>query len=384
MHSTIQPPVTTESAPETHARIDLAAISENASVLASAARGTPVMAVVKANAYGHGLVPAARAALAGGADRLGVNQVDEALELRRAGITGPILAWLPWRQADCDAAVPAGVEVGVDTPWRLDLAAAAGARHGRPARVHLEADTGMSRGGATRDDWPQLVEAARRAQAAGRVAVTGIFSHFACADVPGHPSVTAQLSAFDDAVRYAAGSGVEPEIRHIANSAALFSLPESRYDLVRTGMALYGLDPLNGDAEPRLRPAMSLRSAVVVVKRIPAGAGVMYGLTYRAATDTTVAVVPVGYVDGLPRAAGTAGAEPLVGGAARPIAGVVGMEETVIDVGDDMPSIGDEVVLFGPGDDGEPTVVELARRTGTVPAEIVSRVPASLPRIYRS
>lgn len=384
MHSTIQPPVTTESAPETHARIDLSAITENASALVSAAGGTPVMAVVKANGYGHGLVPAARAALAGGAHRLGVNQVDEALELRRANVTAPVLAWLPWRQGDFEAAVPADVEIGVDTPWRLDLAAAAGARHGQPARIHLEVDTGMSRGGATRDDWPQLVEAARRAQAAGHVTVTGIFSHFACADAPGDPSIAGQLGQFDDAVRYAAGSGVEPEMRHIANSAALFSLPESRYDLVRTGMALYGLDPFDGTVGPTVRPAMSLRSAVVVVKRIRAGAGVMYGLTYRAEKDTTVAVVPVGYVDGLTRAAGTAGVEPLVGGRPRPIAGVVGMEETVIDVGDDMPSIGDEVILFGPGDDGEPTVVDLARRTGTVPAEIVSRVPASLPRIYRS
>jgi alanine racemase len=368
----------------THARIDLGAISANTSMLASVARGTPVMAVVKSNAYGHGLVPAAQAALEGGASRLGVAQIEDALALRRAGITAPILASLPWPQADYDAAVLADVELGVDAPWRLDSMTAAAERNGRPVRVHLEVDTGMSRGGATRDDWPLLVEATRRAQAAGRATVVGVFSHFACSDIPGDPSIAAQVGAFDEAVGYAAAAGVEPELRHLANSAALLTLPETHYDLVRTGLALYGLSPVETLGDCGLRPAMSLRSTVAVVKRIPAGTGVMYGLTYRAPADTTVAVVPVGYADGLPRAAGTAGVEVLVAGRRHRIAGVVGMEQTVLDVGQDLPSPGQEVVLFGPGDDGELTVIELARRLRMLPAEIIARIPASLPRIYES
>jgi len=387
MHSIIGRTEMTDVAHGTYARIDLAAISANTSLLVSAAAGTPVMAVVKSNAYGHGLVPTARATLDGGASRLGMAQVEDALTLRQAGVDAPILAWLPWRQADYDAAVLADVELGVEAPWRLALMAEAAERNGRPVRVHLEVDTGLSRGGATRDDWPQLVEAARRAQAAGHVTVTGVFSHFACADVPGDPSIAAQLSAFDDAVRYATASGVEPELRHLASSAALLTVPESRYDLVRAGLALYGLSPLEagGDfGDFGLRPAMSLRSTVAVAKRIPAGTGVMYGLTYRVPSDSTIVVVPVGYADGLPRAAGTAGVELLVAGRRHRIAGVVGMEQTVLDVGQDLPSPGEEVVLFGPGDEGELTLAELAGQLDMLPAEILARIPAALPRIYES
>ncbi|MCW2903311.1 MAG: alanine racemase [Streptosporangiaceae bacterium] len=384
MDSMIRRTGTTDVAQGTHARIDLAAISANTSILASAAKGTPVMAVVKSNAYGHGLVPAARAALAGGASRLGVAHLEDALALRRADITAPILAWLPLCQADYDAAILADIELGVETPWRLALITEAAERNCYPARVHLEVDTGMSRGGATRGDWPLLVEAARRAQGAGRITVTGVFSHFACSDIPGHPSITAQLDAFEEAVGYAAAAGVEPELRHLANSAALLTLPETHYDLVRTGLAVYGLNPVEALGDFGLRPAMTLCSTVAAVKRIPAGTGVMYGLTYRAPADTTVAVVPVGYADGLPRGAGTAGIELVVAGRRHRIAGVVGMEQTVLDVGQDLPSPGEEVVLFGPGDDGELTVVELARRLDMVPAEIVARIPATIPRIYES
>jgi alanine racemase len=365
----------------TYARIDLAAISSNTAAMA-AAGGVPLMAVVKSNAYGHGLVPAARAALDGGARRLGVAQLDDALALRRAGVGAPILAWLPWRRADYDAAVLADVELGVEAPWRLDLVAEAAARNGRPARVHLEVDTGLSRGGATADDWPLLVQAARAAQAAGRVRVTGVFSQLACAEVPGHPSISMQLGAFDEALGYASAAGLEPEVRHIANSAAALTLPESRYDLVRAGLTLYGVSPVEPVGE--LIPAMTLCSTVATVKRIPAGAGVMYGLTYRVPVDSTVVVVPVGYADGLPRAAGTAGVELLVAGRPRPIAGVVGMEQTVLDAGQDLPSPGDEVIVFGTGADGEPTVAELARRLRMLPAEILSGIPATIPRVYAS
>ncbi|GAB3976022.1 alanine racemase [Actinoallomurus acanthiterrae] len=383
MHSIIRD-AATDVAEGTHARIDLAAISANTGVVASAAGGTPVMAVVKANAYGHGLVPAARAALAGGASRLGVAQLDEALALRRADVSAPILAWLPWRWTDYDAAVLADIELGVDTPLRLALIAEAADRNRRTARVHLEIDTGLSRGGALRDDWPQLVEAACRAQAAGQVTVTGIFSHLACSYIPREPSIAAQLAAFEEAIGYAAGAGVEPELRHIASSAAAFTLPESRYDLVRTGIALYGLSQVETPLTLELRPAMSLRSTVVMVKRVPAGTGVMYGLDYRVRTDSTLVLVPFGYAGGLPRAAAAAGVELLVGGRRHRIAGVLGLEQSVLDVGQDYPRLGEEVVLWGPGDDGELTVAEVARRLDMVPLDILANVPATLPRVYES
>jgi alanine racemase len=382
MDSLIRHPDAARIAQGTHARIDLAAISANTATMVSNAGGTPVMAVVKSNAYGHGLVPSARAALAGGASRLGVAVIEEALTLRRAGIAEPILAWLPIHQADYDDAIMADVELGVETPWRLDAIAEAARRTGRRARVHLEIDTGMSRGGATNDDWAMLVESARDTLASGHLAVTGIFSHFACSDTPGHPSIALQLKAFAEAVAYAEASGVQPELRHVSNTAAVLTLPEARYDLVRSGLALYGLNEVEALGDAGLRPAMTLRSRVGVVKRIPAGTGVMYGLTYRAPTDTNVAVIPIGYADGLIRNSSAAGVELVVGGRRHPIVGVVGMEQTVLDVGQDLPSPNDEVVVFGPGDHGELTVSEFAHLLGTVPAEIVARVPASLPRIY--
>jgi alanine racemase len=183
-------------------------------------------------------------------------------------------------------------------------------------------------------------------------------------------------------VAYAESSGVQPELRHVSNTAAVLTLPEARYDLVRSGLALYGLNEVESLGDAGLRPAMTLRSRVGVVKRIPAGTGVMYGLTYRAPTDTNVAVIPIGYADGLIRNSSAAGVELVVGGRRHPIVGVVGMEQTVLDVGQDLPSPNDEVVVFGPGDHGELTVSEFAHLLGTVPAEIVARIPASLPRIY--
>ncbi|WP_316043337.1 alanine racemase [Actinomadura sp. CNU-125] len=214
--------------------------------------------------------------------------------------------------------------------------------------------------------------------------MTGTFSHFACSDIPGHPATDVQLDVFGDAVRYAADAGVDPGVRHLANSAALLTRPDSHFDMVRAGLALYGLSPLDGGGDFGLRPALALHSSVAAVKRIPAGTGVMYGLTYRVPDDSTLAVVPVGYADGLPRAAGGAGVELAVAGRPHPVAGVIGMDQTVLDVGQDMPCPGDDVVLFGPGDHGELTVVELARRIGVLPAEILSRIPASVPRVYES
>jgi alanine racemase len=359
--------------------VDLGAITDNVAKLREHVPGSEVMAVVKADGYGHGIIPAARAALAGGAAWLGVADLAEGLALRRAGITAPVVALMAIGEPA--EAIAAGIDVTAGSAaFAAEIAAAAG-RAGVPARLHLEADTGLNRGGATPADWPALVEAALAAQAGGLVRVVGLWSHFACADMPGHPSVAAQLAAFGDAVGHAERAGVRPEVRHIANTAAALTVPASRLDLVRFGGALYGLSTLPGGAPSWLRPAMTLRSRLAMVKRVPPGSGVSYGHRYVTQRDTTLGLVPLGYDDGVPR---TATGHPLVfaGGRRWPIAGTVCMDQFVIDFGDEPVAAGDEVVLFGPGDDGEPTAQEWAEALGTISYEIATGIGARVPRTY--
>jgi alanine racemase len=359
--------------------VDLDAIAANTAVLRERV-GRPLMAVVKADGYGHGLVPAARAVLAGGADCLGVAVLDEALALRAAGVTAPVLAWLNGPGTDFAAALAADVEVSVSAGWGLaevlDAARAAGVR----ARVHLKADTGLSRGGATPEEWPGLVAAAARAEAEGVIEVVGLWSHLAYADAPTHPTIGAQVRVFEEAVAIARSAGLTGARLHLANSAATVALPETWYDMVRPGVALYGLDPLGGDpAEHGLRPAMTVRAAVALTKRVPAGAGVSYGHTYAPERETTLALVPVGYADGVPRAAGNR-APVLAGGAQRVIAGRVCMDQFVLDVGDAPVQPGDEVVLWGAGDRGEPTAQQWADAVDTIHYELVTRVGGRFAR----
>jgi alanine racemase len=362
------------------ALVDLGAITRNVAALCERVRGSQVMAVVKADGYGHGMVPAAQAALAGGASWLGTADLAEALALRQAGVTAPVLCLMT--VGEPSDAIPAGIDLTAGSVAFLDRVAAAAGRAGVPARLHLEADTGMSRGGATRADWPRLVDAALHAQASGLVQVAGLWSHFACADLPGHPSIAAQLAAFGDAVTFAEKAGVTPEVRHIANTAAALTLPGSRLDLVRFGGALYGVSTLPGGAPPWLRPAMRLSARLALVKRVPAGSGVSYGFRYVTDRETTLGLVPLGYADGVPRAA--AGL-PLVSVRGRrwPIAGTVCMDQFVIDFGDEPVAAGDEVVLFGPGDDGEPTAQEWGEGLGTISYDLVTGVGTRVPRTYR-
>ncbi len=353
--------------------VDLDAIAANTAVLRERA-GRPLMAVVKADGYGHGLVPAARAALAGGADALGVAVVAEALALRAAGVTAPLLAWLHAPGEDFAAALAADVEVSVNADWGLAEVVAAARATGRTARLHLCADTGLSREGATPADWPGLVAAAARAQADGDVEVVGLWSHMAYADAPTHPTIGRQVRVFEEAVDIARAAGLTGARRHLANSAATIALPETWYDMVRPGVAVYGLDPLGGDpAAYGLRPAMTVQAQVALTKRVPAGAGVSYGHTYSAPRETTLALVPVGYADGVPRAAGNR-APVLAAGAQRTIAGRVCMDQFVLDVGDDAVAPGDRVVLWGPGDGGEPTAQQWADALDTIHYELVTRV----------
>ena len=365
------------------ALVDLDAITSNVEVLRERARGAGVMAVVKADGYGHGLVPSARAAVAGGAAWLGVAFLEEALALRAAGLTVPVLAWLAGPQEDLRPAVDAAVDLGVYDVAALERVAAAVVD--RPARVQLKVDTGLSRGGATPADWPELCAAAARAQATGALRVTGVWSHFAFADGGAdHPVNTRQAAVFDEALSVASACGLAPDVRHLANSAATLTAPSTHHDLVRPGLAVYGLSPVPQLGSPRdygLRPAMSLRSTVCLTKRVPAGAGVSYLHRYVTPTETTLALVPMGYADGVPRAAGNV-AEVQVGGRRRRIAGTVCMDQFVLDVGDDEVATGDEVLLFGDGTHGEPTAQEWAELLDTIDYEIVTRVGARVPRTY--
>lgn len=373
-----------ETAPRVYAEIDLDAVRENVRALRARAPRAGLMAVVKANAYGHGAVQCARAAQEAGAAWLGTATPEEALALRDAGIEGRLMCWLwtpggPWREA-----VEADIDVSVSGMWALDEVREAARAAGRVARVQLKADSGLGRNGCQPADWAELVGAAVAAQAEGTVDVTGVWSHFACADEPGHPSIELQLAAFRDMLAYAEKEGVEPEVRHIANSPATLTLPESHFDLVRCGLAVYGVSPapeLGTPAELGLRPAMRLKASLALVKSVPAGHGVSYGHHYVTESETRLALIPAGYADGLPRAASGSG-PVLVGGRIRRAAGRIAMDQFVVDLGDDPARVGDEAVLFGDGERGEPTAEDWAQAAHTIAYEIVTRIGGRVPRVY--
>lgn len=363
--------------------VDLAAIRSSVATLVAAAAPALVMAVVKADGYGHGLVPSARAALAGGAGWLGTAALEEALALRAGGIEAPVLSWLNPPQAPFAAAVAAGVDLAVSAPWAVEAVVTAARQADRTARLHLKVDTGLARNGATLADWPALVRAAAAAAASGEVEVVGAMSHFVLADDPAAPLTGAQVRRFAEALEVAARLGVRPPLRHLANSAATLARPDTHLDLVRPGLACYGLSPLPGrpPAELGLHPAMTLTAPVALTKRVAAGQGVSYGHRWHAPGDTGLALVPLGYADGVPRAATNLG-EVLLAGRRRRIAGTVCMDQFVVDVGEDRVEPGEEVILFGPGGRGEPTAQEWAERTGTISYEIVTRLGSRLPRVY--
>lgn len=367
------------------ATVDLDAIAGNVATLRRLAGSAEVMAVVKADGYGHGLVPSARAALAGGATWLGVAQLPEALALRAEGVDARLLSWLHAPGTDFAAAIAADVDLSVSATWAVDEVAAAARRLGRPARIHLKVDTGLGRNGAYGPDWPSLLAAARALEAEGAVRVVGVWSHFAWADAPDHPTVRLQQERFVDAVRDAERAGCDLEVRHLANSAATLTNPSAAFDLVRPGIAVYGLSPVPQLGDPAsfgLAEAMTLTANLAVTKRVPAGQGVSYGHQYVTQRDTTLALVPVGYADGIPRNATNVGPVS-VGGRRHTVSGRVCMDQFVVDVGPDAEvRAGDEVVLFGRGAGGCPTAEDWAQATGTISYEIVTRIGSRVPRVY--
>lgn len=366
------------------AEIDLEALRANVRTLRASAPGAELMAVVKSDAYGHGAVRCARAAVEAGATWLGTATPEEALALRAAGLSGRLMCWLwspggPWREA-----VEAELDVAVSGMWALREVTDAARDVGVRARVQLKADTGLGRNGCQPDGWPELVTEALRAEAEGLVTVTGLWSHLACADEPGHPSIDAQLTTFREMVAHAEAQGARPEVRHIANSPATLTRPDAHFDLVRAGIAVYGISPspeLGSSADLGLRPVMRLSASLALVKHVSAGHGVSYGHHYVTPGATTLGLVPVGYADGIPRHASGTG-PVLVGGKWRTIAGRVAMDQFVVDLGGDEPAAGDEVVLFGAGDGGEPTAEDWAKAAGTIAYEIVTRIGTRVPRVY--
>ena len=362
--------------------VDLAVIRHNVRLLKELAAPASMMTVVQADGYGQGLVPAGRAAREAGAEWLGVATIEEALELRAAGDDGRILCWLGVPGENYADAIAADVDVCAYTVAELAEIRAGAERAGRPARLQLKVDTGLSRGGAATEDWPGVVDTARQGEREGRWRVTGVWSHFACSDEPDHPANDAQEKVFLDALDVAEQAGLRPEVRHLANSAAAILRPSSRFDLVRCGIASYGLDPAPGvTPEIGLVPAMTARAALSLAKPIRAGAGVSYGHIWTADRDTTVGLVPVGYGDGVPRHAGNV-TEVWLGGRRRRVRGRICLDQFVVDLDGELPAPGTAIVLFGTGAGGEPTATEWAEACGTINYEIVTRIGGRMVRRY--
>ena len=355
------------------AEIDLAAYASNVRALKTRVAGAALMCVVKADAYGHGAEEIARTARAAGADWLGVAFVDEALALRGAGDAGPLLAWLLSTDDDFRAAVEADVDLSVSSVQQLHWVTAAFRDAGRRPRVHIELDTGLSRGGAAPDTWLKLF------RAAAHVEVVSVWSHLACADEPGHPSIDVQKAEFERGLAVAAACGVTPQLRHIANSAATLTRSDLHYDLVRVGMASYGVSPMNDNIEQfGLQRVMTVKAEVALVREVPAGAGVSYGHKYVTEHATRLALLPLGYADGLPRA-GTNVAEVTIGEDRFRAAGTICMDQFVIDIGDLEVKVGDIVTIFGTGG---ASAEEWARACGTIGYEMTTRIGARLAKSF--
>ena len=352
--------------------IDLGAISRNVSTIVDATTAAHTMVVVKANGYGHGAVESARAALAGGADWLGVVDFDEALELRDAGVDAPLLAWLHGGESDFATAIDARVDVGVHSVEQLERVAAASTTR---ARVHLKVDTGLGRNGATIDDCEPFFAAAAALQQRGALEVVGFFSHLA------NIEDEVQVARFEALLDQARVAGLDPELVHLAATGGALSLADAAFSMVRIGIGAYGFSPFDHAAPVRLTPAMELRGEIVSAKRVPAGSGVSYGHTYVTERETTLALVPLGYADGIPRHASNAGPVSINGVTYR-VAGRVAMDQFVVDVGDAAVTAGDTAILFGDPAQGVPSATDWARAADTIDYEIVTRIGHRVKRRY--
>jgi len=356
------------------ARIDLTAIAANVKKL-KATSGTELMAVVKADAYGHGLAPVAKTAINAGASWVGVALVEEAHKLRAAGVTAPILAWLVPPGSDYAAAIAANIDLAVPSLTVFNEIVATG----KHARIHIEVDTGMTRGGFL-DEWSDFLKSDF-----SKVEVVGVFSHFARADEVGEKQNQDQITNFNKAIADLAAVGVIPQLKHLANSAATITNQSAAFDLVRTGIAIYGLTPdvenLGTSASLGLQAAMEVRAKLHLVKKVPANSPVGYGATESTSRDTVLGVVAMGYADGIPRVAKAAGV--FFAGKRCPIIGRVSMDQFVVDLGPESSAkAGDFVVVFNNGAAGEFTAEDWGLASNSINYEITTRIGPRVPRIY--
>ncbi len=364
--------------------VDLDAIAHNVATLREHAGAAAVMAVVKADGYGHGAAQVARAALAAGAAELGVATLDEALALRRAGINAPVLAWLHTPQADFAPALQNDVQVAVSSERQLDDVVDAVRRTGSTATVTIKADTGLNRNGVAPAAFPALLDALRRAQAEETVRVRGIMSHLAHGDDPQNPFNDVQAQRLTDLAAAARAVGVRFDVVHLCNSPAVLTRPDLAFDMVRPGIAVYGQSPIPDVGDFGLRAAMTVKCPVAMIRPIQAGDGVSYGHTWTADRDTTVALLPVGYADGVFRPLSNR-FEVSINGRRYPNVGRVCMDQFVVDLGPGPTGVteGDDAILFGPGTDGEPTAQDWADLLDTINYEVVTSPRGRIGRSYR-
>ncbi|GLP77246.1 alanine racemase [Mycobacterium antarcticum] len=377
---TTQLPTSTAAA---KAVVDLGAIEHNVRLLRDRAGSAEVMAVVKADGYGHGATQVGRAAIAAGASELGVATLDEALALRRDGVTAPVLCWLHAPGTDFAPALRADVQVGVSSTGQLAEVLHAVGVTGRTAVVTVKVDTGLNRNGVAAADFGDLLVALRRAVDDDAIRLRGIMSHLANGDDPTSPVNDQQAQRFSEMRRRAREVGVEFEVAHLCNSPAALTRPDLAFDMVRPGIAVYGQTPIPANGDMGLRPAMTLTCPVVMVRALKAGDGVSYGHTWIAKADTTVALIPLGYADGVFR--GLSGRiAVMINGRLRPNVGRICMDQFVVDLGPGPVDVreGDEAVLFGPGDAGEHTAQDWAELLGTINYEVVTSPRGRLSRVY--
>ena len=366
------------------AYVDLAAIRDNVKVLQNLAKNSEVMAVVKADAYGHGLIPVARAARQGGATWLGTALLEEAISLRNSGDSGRILTWLGSPNDKWQECIDLGIDISVSSIEIASGVIKAAKKIGKKAKIHIKVDTGLGRNGVMSGDLADLTSLLEEATANGLVEVVAVWTHFALADAPSSPTIAKQLEVLDASFKFVESRGFKNLMKHAANSAATLTSPHTHFDLVRPGIAVYGITPggeVGKASEYGLRPAMTLKAQAALVKDVPAGHGISYGAEYVTKQNTKIALIPLGYADGIPRIAGNKG-PVLANGKKFSVAGRVCMDQFVIDIGDLDFSTGDEVILFGDPAQNEPDVEEWAKASQSIGYEIVTRLGSRVPRIY--
>ena len=366
------------------AEINLSAITQNFKSIKSRTTAD-VLAVVKADAYGHGLIPVSKALEEAGADWFGTALLEEALNLRKAGILKPIISWLTPLGEDFKSAIDLDIDLGIPSIDLLDEVVKTASLTGKTARIHLEIDTGMSRGGVL-SEWDQLIKSVLAGVNLKQLKVIGIWSHFARADEPDELMNQEQLSLFEEKVNQAKAAGIDAQFIHIANSAALFTNKSAHKNIIRSGIALFGLSPdvktIGDSSSLGLKPAMKLKAKLKLVKEVKAGSSVGYGGTAVLKSDTKLGVVALGYEDGIPRSTNNL-AGVFVDKKRAPIIGRVSMDQFVVDLGiTSTAKTGDEVIVFGDGSNGEYTVDEWAKAANTINYEIITRIGPRVPRIY--